>query len=123
MDGDVGLRVDGVALVHQPLKHPPRVLARQQGPGVLSPDPANQDVQVRLQPDGDGVLLHQGAGLGVHEGAAACGQHVRRLLQQAADHPPLARAELRLAALGEDLRDGPPRRQLDLLVRVPERQA
>ncbi len=66
--------------------------------------------------------LDQGAGLGVHEGAAAGGQHMRRLVQQPGDHPALAVAEGRLAHLGEDLGDRAAGRGLDLGVGVAERQ-
>jgi hypothetical protein len=65
----------------------------------------------------------QRAGLRVHEGAAAGGQHVGRALQQARDHPALAVAEGRLAQLGEDLRDRAAGGDLHLGVGVAERQA
>ena len=63
------------------------------------------------------------ARLRVHEGAAAGGQHVRRLVQQAGDHPPFAVAEGGLAILLEDLGDRPAGRRLDLRVGVAERHA
>ena len=49
-------------------------------------------------------------------------QHERLAGEQAADHPPLAVAELALAVAGEQLGDGAAGRQLDLGVGVAERQ-
>src|ERR1044072_7268521 len=48
---------------------------------------------------------------------------MRGLVQQPRDHPPLAVAELRLAALGEQLADAAPGAALDLGVGVLERHA
>ena len=62
------------------------------------------------------------AGLLVHEGAAAGGEHDRPLLQQAGDHPALAVAEMVLAVDGEDLRDRHAGRGLDLVIGIAERQ-
>ena len=59
----------------------------------------------------------------VHEGAAAGRQHVRRVVEQARDHPALAVAERRLAVAREDLGDGAAGRRLDLVVGVDEGQA
>ena len=49
---------------------------------------------------------HRGAGLRVHEGAAAERQHQRVAGQQPADHPPLAVAERVLAVAREQFGDG-----------------
>ena len=46
------------------------------------------------------------AGFLVHDGAAAGRQHLRAVVEQAGDHALLAGAEIGLAVLGEDFRNG-----------------
>ena len=64
-----------------------------------------------------------GAGLGIHEGAAAGRQHLRAAVEQARDHARLAGAEVGLAIGGEDFRDGHAGRRLDLGVGIDEGDA
>ena len=62
------------------------------------------------------------AGLVVHEGAAAGGEHDRPFLQQAGDHPALAVAKMVLAVDGEDFGDRHAGCGLDLVISIAERQ-
>src|SRR6185312_471075 len=71
----------------------------------------------------DRLVLDQLAGLWMHEGAAAGGQHVRRLGQQPGDHPPFTVAKRGFAILLEYLGDRPAGGGLDLGVGVAERHA
>ena len=67
-------------------------------------------------------VLDAAARLGIDEGAAAGRQDMRRPLQQALDHPPLAVAERGLAEALEDLLDRAAGRGLDLVVGIDEVQ-
>ena len=62
-------------------------------------------------------------GLRIHERAAAGGQHLDRLAEQALDDPALAVAEGGLAVAFEDFFDGAARGAFDLGVGVDELQA
>jgi hypothetical protein len=76
-----------------------------------------------LEPDGDAALADAGAGVGVHVGAAAGRQHLRRrVVEDAGDDAHFAGAEIGLAVLVEDLGDRQVRRLLDLGVGVDEGQ-
>ena len=122
-DHEIGFGIDGVTLVHQARENLPGIALAQQRPVGALAHPVVQHLEVGAQPDGDGVLAHQGARLGIHVGAAAGRQHVCRPGQQARDHAAFAGAELGLAEAFEELRDRAAGRALDLVVGVDERQA
>jgi hypothetical protein len=63
------------------------------------------------------------AGLRIHEGAAAGGQHQRLGRQQAMDHPALALAELGFPEAVEQFGDGAAGGELDFGVGIVEGQA
>ena len=73
-----------------------------------------------MQPDRDALVPDQGAGVRIHEGAAAGRQNLRAALQQPGDYTGLAAAEIRLAVAGENLRNGHFGRDLDLGIGINE---
>ena len=114
---DVGLRVDRLAQRQQVLD------LLHQRPVVAPLGPPQQHVEIGLEPDRDALVAHQRAGALVHHGAAAGRQHLRPAAEQTRDHPRLAGAEIGLAVLVEDFRDGHAGRGLDLGIGVDERNA
>ncbi len=123
IDDHVGLGVDRIAHIDQPLQNVRGIAVRQQRAVVARGDPAQQRGQRAAQPHGHRLLARDRPRLGVHEGAAAERQHQRVAGQQPADHPALAGAEVALAVAGEQFGDRAARRQLDLRIGVAERQA
>ena len=87
------------------------------------PDAVEQDIEIGAQPHGQCLGTHQRPRLGVHIGAAAGRQHMRRFVEQAGDDAALAGAELGLAVFLEELADRAAGRMLDLVVGIDERQA
>ena len=122
IDDDVGLGIDRVTLVDQPLQDLGRVAVRQQRAMVAAGHPPHQRLQRTAQPDRDRIGARSGAGFRVHERAAAERQHQRVAREQAADHAAFAVAEGALAVAGEQLGDGAAGGQFDLGVGVAERQ-
>lgn len=89
---------------------------------IAAANPSGERLDVRVQPDRNAPLEHQRPGRGVGESSAAGRDHMRRTLQQAGYHQPLAVAEMILAEPFENLSDAETRRFLDLLVRIGEGQ-
>ena len=77
---------------------------------------------ISLQPDRHAVGAAALARLLVHVGPAAGGKHRRTATEQAGDNALLALPEVRLAVLGEDLRNTEVGGLLDLAVGIQERQ-
>ena len=100
-------RIDRIALGHQ-MRDALRRVALQHRPigGGAAFDPPHQHLEIGLEPDRNAVLRDARAGVGVHVGAAAGREHLRAAVEQARDHALLAGAEIRLAMVGEDFRDG-----------------
>ena len=121
---DVGLGVDRVALVDQPIDDldsgSPSLrsgrLERRLTRDRIRSRSAFSQIEMAFCLDG-------GAGLRLDEGAAAGRQHLRGAVEEALDDAALAVAEIGLAVAVEDLVDGGVRRLLDLAVGVDEGQA
>ena len=112
---DVGLRIERLAQRHQLLD------LFGQRPVVAPLGPFHQHVEIGLQPDRDAFDVDQLAGVRVHDGAAAGRQHLRAVVQQPGDHARLAGAEIGLAVLFENLRNGHAGGAFDLAIGVDER--
>ena len=123
IDDHVGLGVDRIAHIDQPLEDLRGIAVRQQRAVVAAGDAAQQRRPAGSAARRHRLLARDRPRLGVHEGAAAERQHQRVAGQQPADHPALAGAEVALAIAGEQFGDGAARRQLDLGIGVAERQA
>ena len=94
---DVCELVDGLALGDKTPDCRGRICGLQQRPIGAAPDPAQDHLGIRLEPDGDRPLADTRARLLAQHGAAAGREHNRRSTQQPRDHPRLAVAEMRLA--------------------------
>ena len=123
IDGDVGLGVDRMALLHQSAKDLRRVAGVQKRAVAAGGDPAQQGGQPAAQPHRDGAVPNRAPGLGVYERAAAGGEDQWTAVQQPADHPALPVTEVALPITVEQLGDAAPGGQLDFRVGVAERQA
>ena len=97
LHGEVGQRIDRIALVHQRPQRRARIVGLEQRTVVAALDAAHQHVEFGLEPDRDALGADRRAGVGVHEGAAAGRQHLRPAFEQARDHARLAGAEVGLA--------------------------
>ncbi len=85
LHGEIGLRIDRLALGQQLAQRRRRIGGLQHRPIVLAlVDPAHQHVEFGIEPDRDALGLDGGAGIGVHDGAAAGRQNLRPALQAAA---------------------------------------
>src|SRR5205085_1937668 len=82
--------------------------------------PRQQQVELGTQPDRDAALADEGAGLRVHEGAAAGRQDMDRPVEEAGDDAALALAEEGFAVTAEDLLDALAGGRLDLGVGIDE---
>jgi hypothetical protein len=119
----VGLGIDGMALVNQALQHGGGVVGHQQRAMRPPGHPSQQQRQWGPQPDGQPPVADRGASRRIHEGAPAGRENHGRSLQQAADHPAFDIAEGRFPESLEDLGDAATGRCLDLVVGIDERQA
>ena len=120
--GDVGAPVDGIARLHQRAKRGFRILGPEQGAVRAAPHAAPQHVVLGLEPERDAARGDLRARLVVEESAAAGGDHLRSLAEQARHHAALAGAEIGLAVLFEDLRDRHVGGAFDLAIGVDEGQ-
>ena len=120
---DVGFGIDRIALLDQPPQRLRRIDVLEQRTIAAALDPAVEDLEGGAQPDRNSLGADRRAGVGVHERAAAGGQHLRAALQEPRDHARLAGAEIRLAVGGEDFRDGHAGGFFDLDVGIDERNA
>ena len=122
-DGEIGERIDRIALLDQPLQGQFGIgMPEQRAVGALAHAP-RQDLEIGLQPDRDGMFGDRFAGRGQHIGAAARGHHLLPAGQQAGDDLPFALPELGFAVLGENIRDRHSGGGFDFAVGVGEGQA
>ena len=96
---------------------------RSSGAGVAARRALGEDVDRRVEPDGDRALVEQLARARIDEGAAAGGDHPDLALDQPRDQPPLAVAEILLAVALEHLGGGIAGGILDRGIAVDEGQA
>ena len=73
------LGIDGIAFAHELLHHLRRIARGEQGPAVAPPDPLEQHLEVRFEPDRNAVRFDVGPRARVHIGAAAGREHLRPL--------------------------------------------
>jgi|SRR5579859_218902 len=102
-DNNVGFGVSWVARLRQALQHLERVFADQKGACILSRHPSGQNCEIGLQPHRDSLGFDQGAGFRGDKRPPARGEHMRFLVQEPRDDPPLPFAERRLAQVGENV--------------------
>ena len=121
-DHDISLAVGRIASLGLIPQNLDWVSSGQQRPVVFARYSAGQNLKVGLQPNRDGPGFDQGAGFRVHERTAACRQNVGRFIQQSCDNPPLPLSKRRFPKVSKDVGDGTPRRRLDLLIGIFERQ-
>ncbi len=121
-DRNVGHCVDRVSLVDQILKRLLRMFCFQQGPVAAPADALPQGVEIRPEPNGNGIFKNYGPRPVIHEGAAAGRQNTGRLRQQSLDDTFLPLPEGLFAMFREDFIDRAAGGFLDLLVRIQERQ-
>ena len=95
-DRQVGERVGRAALLEQPAQGLFGIGGAQQRPIGALAHPAQQHLEIRLQPNRDAALGDAPARRLVHEGAAAGRQHLGPVVQQTGDHLALALAKIRL---------------------------
>ena len=120
---DVGASVDRIALFHQRPQRAFGIGGLQQGTMRAAAHAAPQHIEIGLEPDRQGRPADRRTRLLVDEGAAAGGDDARTLAEQARHDPALAGAEIGLAVLLEDLRDGHAGRPFDLRVGIDELEA
>ena len=122
LHGEVGELIDRIAHVDELPQGRGRIVGVQQRAVVAALDPAHQHVELGLEPDRHAFAADRGAGVGIHEGAAAGRQHLRPAVQQARDHARLAGTEVGLAVGREDIGDRHAGGLLDLGIGIHERQ-
>ena len=122
-DGHVGERVDRAALFEQPAEGLLGIGGAQQRPVRALAHPAQQHLEIGLQPYRDAGLADALARRLVEEGAAAGRQNLGPLDEQPRDHPALALAKIGFAEALENLRDRHLRARLDFGVGIDEGQA
>src|SRR6185503_1533401 len=95
---DMRLLVGRPALVREPVENRLGVAVAELRAGVAARGPLGEDVDGRVEPDGDRAFVEKRASAGVDEGAAAGRDHLDvALVDEARDEPPLAVAEVLLA--------------------------
>ena len=123
MDGCVRLSIDRIAFGHQAQKRLGRIACLEQGTIGAPLDPAQQNLDVGLEPKGDPLGPGDGPGVRIHEGAATGRQDLGAAFEEPRDHPRFGGAEFGLAVGLEDFRNAPLRGFFDLRVGVDERNA
>ncbi len=98
------------------------IIRLEQRPIRTSLDPAQQHVEIGLEPDRYAARPDQRPGLRIDEGAATACEYLRPAFEQARDNARFTGPEIGLAVGLEYLRDAHAGRRLDLDISVHERQ-
>ena len=120
---NVSRRIERPFLVGEALQRPFRIAVAQQWPGVSPRGPVGENIDGRVEPDGDRTGVQQFARPRVDEDTATGRNHPDLAVDQSSDQAPLAIAIILLAIAFEHFRGGQPRRVFNRRVTVHKRQA
>ena len=119
---DMGLGVGCAALLGEAFERALGIVVAEQRAGVAAARPLGEDIDRRVEPDGDRAAIQQFASSGIDERAPAGCDHADGTIDQARDQTTLAVAEIPLAEPLEHLGGGKASCILDCRIAVYEGQ-
>ena len=120
---DVSLFVGRAPFVRETIQRGPGIVISELGAGIAPRGALRENVDRRVEPDGDCAFVEQLPSARIDIGAAAGGDHAQVALDQACDQSPLAVTKIILAKPLEDFCGRKSRRVFDFGIAVDECQA